>query len=68
MRHGNGLLTYHMIVIREEYWIKKGRENKMEKLFHKQIFQKAYGNISVLEMALINLFWPFVSNLNICTS
>lgn len=39
MRHGNGLLTYHMIVISEEYWIKKGRENKLEKLFHKQIFQ-----------------------------
>lgn len=35
MRHGNGLLTYHMIVIREEYWIKKGRGNKLEKLFHK---------------------------------
>lgn len=40
-----------MIVISEEYWIKKGRENKLKKLFHKQIFQKAYGNISVLEMA-----------------
>lgn len=51
MRHGNRLLTYHMIGISEEYWIKKGRENKLEKLFHKQIFQKAYGNISVLEMA-----------------
>ena len=35
MRHGNRLLTYHMIGISEEYWIKKGRENKLEKLFHK---------------------------------
>ena len=51
MRHGNGLLTYHMIVISEEYWIKKGRENKLEKLLHKQIFQKAYGNILVLKIA-----------------